>query len=53
MDYEVKVVPEQKLGVINYKGPISDLDVLVSKLMGWVDAEEIEYEGEPFVVYFS
>ena len=53
MDYEVKVIPEQKLGVINYKGPISDLGILVSKLMGWVDAEEIEYEGEPFVVYFS
>lgn len=53
MESEVKVIPEQKLGVINYKGPISDLDILVSKLMGWVDAEEIEYEGEPFVVYFS
>ena len=53
MDYEVKVIPDQKLGVINYKGPITDLDILVSKLMGWVDAEEIEYEGEPFVVYFS
>ena len=53
MDYEVKVIPDQKLGVINYKGPIADLDILVSKLMGWVDAEEIEYEGEPFVVYFS
>ena len=53
MESEVKVIPEQKLGVINYKGPITDLDILVSKLMGWVDAEEIEYEGEPFVVYFS
>ena len=53
MESEVKVSPEQKLGVINYKGPISDLEILVSKLMGWVDAEEIEYEGEPFVVYFS
>ena len=53
MESEVKVIPEQKLGVINYKGPISDLEILVSKLMGWVDAEEIEYEGEPFVVYFS
>ena len=21
--------------------------------MGWVDAEEIETEGEPFIVYFS
>ena len=53
MDYEVKVIPEQKLGVINYKGPITDLEILMAKLMGWVDAEEIETEGEPFVVYFS
>lgn len=53
MESEVKVIPDQKLGVINYKGPISDLDILLSKLVGWVDAEEMEYEGEPFVVYFS
>ena len=53
MESEVKVIPEQKLGVINYKGPISDLEILVSKLMGWVDAEEIEVDGEPFIVYFS
>ncbi len=53
MEYEVKVIPDQKLGVINYKGPIDDLEILVSKLMGWVDAEEIDYEGEPFIVYFS
>ena len=44
MESEVKLIPEQKLGVINYKGPIEDLDILVSKLMGWVDAEEIDYE---------
>ena len=53
MDYEVKVIPDQKLAVINYKGPISDLGILVSKLMGWVDAEGIEIDGEPFIVYFS
>ena len=53
MESEVKVIPEQKLGVINYKGPIADLDILVSKLMGWVDAEEIETEGDLFIVYFS
>lgn len=53
MESEVKVIPEQKLGVINYKGPISDLDLLLSKLMGWVDAEDIEVDGEPFIVYFS
>lgn len=53
MESEVKVIPEQKLGVINYKGPIGDLDLLLSKLMGWVDAEDIEVDGEPFIVYFS
>ena len=53
MDYEVKVIPDQKLSVINYKGPISDLDILISKLLGWIDAEGIEVDGEPFIVYFS
>ena len=53
MDYEVKVIPEQKLGVINCKTPIEDLGIFLSMLMGWVDAEEIETEGEPFIVYFS
>ena len=53
MDYGVKVIPEQKLGVINCKTPIDDLGIFLSILMGWVDAEEIETEGEPFIVYFS
>ena len=30
MEYEVKVIPEQKLGVINCKTPISDLGVFLS-----------------------
>ena len=53
MDYEVKVIPEQKLGVINCKTPIEDLGVFLSMLMDWVDTEEIETDGEPFIVYFS
>jgi effector-binding domain-containing protein len=53
MDYEVKVIPEQKLGVINCKTPIEDLEFFLSMLMGWIDAEEIETDGDPFIVYFS
>ncbi len=53
MEYEVKVIPEQKLGVINCKTPIGDLEVFLSMLMDWVDTEEIETDGEPFIVYFS
>ena len=53
MEHEIKIIPDQKLAVINYKGPIGDLDILVSKLMGWVEAEEVEADGEPFIIYFS
>ncbi|MDO5824686.1 GyrI-like domain-containing protein [Methanobrevibacter sp.] len=53
MESEVKVIPEQKLAVINCKTPISDLNIFLSMLMGWVDANDIETIGEPFIVYFS
>ena len=53
MDYEVKVIPEEKLGVINCKTPIGDLGVFLSMLMDWVDTEDIETDGDPFIVYFS
>ena len=53
MEHEVKLIPDQKLAVINYKGPIEDLGILISKIMGWVEAEEIEVLSEPFVIYFS
>ncbi len=53
MESDVKVIPDEKLAVINYKGPIDDLEVLISKIMGWVEAEEIEVLSEPFVVYYS
>ena len=53
MEHEIKIIPDQKLAVINYNGPIEDLDILVSKLADWVDAEDIETEGDPFIVYYS
>ena len=53
MDFECKKVPDQKLAVINYKGPITDMDVLVSKLLGWAESEEIKIESEPFIIYYS
>lgn len=53
MESEVKIIPDQKLGVINCKTPIEDLGIFLSMLMGWVDADEIETDGKPFIVYFS
>ena len=53
MDFETKKIPDQKLAVINFKGPIEDMDVLVAKLMGWVESEDVQTEGQPFIIYYS
>ena len=53
MQIQDKIIPDQKIAVINYKGPISDLGVLLSKLMGWVETEDVETVGEPFIIYYS
>lgn len=53
MQIQDKIIPDQKIAVINYKGPFSDLEVLLSKLMGWVETEEVETIGEPFIIYYS
>ena len=53
MKFEEKHIPDQKLAVINYKGPIEDMDILVAKLMGWVEEKEITVSGEPFIIYYS
>ena len=53
MQIQDKVIPDQKIAVINYKGLISDLEILLSKLMGWVETEEVKTIGEPFVIYYS
>ena len=53
MEIVDKVIPDQKLAVINYKGPIEDMDVLIAKLMGWVEAEDVETNGDPFIIYYS
>ena len=45
MECVEKQIPDQKLAVINFKGSIEDMDVLVAKLMGWVEEEEIEVIG--------
>lgn len=53
MDIKEKFIDDQKLAVINYKGPLSDLDLLLAKLMGWIESEDIKTEGSPFIIYYS
>ena len=53
MQIQDKIIPDQKIAVITYKGPMSDLEILLSKLMDWVETEEVKTIGEPFVIYYS
>lgn len=53
MDFEVKEIPDEKIAVINYKGPIGDMDLLVAKLMDWVESNKVKTIGKPFVIYYS
>lgn len=53
MNFEIKKIPNQKLAVINFKGSIEDMDVLVAKLMGWVENNKIKTKDQPFIIYYS
>lgn len=53
MEIKDKIIKDQKLAVINYKGNIEDLDILLSKLMGWIESKDIKTNSEPFIIYYS
>ncbi|MDR3063396.1 MAG: GyrI-like domain-containing protein [Methanobrevibacter sp.] len=53
MEIKDKIISNQKLAIINYKGPIGDFNILIAKLMGWVESKNIETDGGPFIIYYS
>ena len=38
---------------MNYKGSLSDMEVLVGKLSGWIEVEEIETAGNLFAIFYN
>ena len=53
MKIEDKIVEDQKWAVINHKGPIGDIEVLIAQLFGWVESENVELVGAPFAMYYT
>ncbi len=53
MKIEDKIIEEEKLAIINYKGPVEDMEILLSKLTTWVEVNEIEVNGPPFAMYYT
>ncbi|MBX7076988.1 MAG: GyrI-like domain-containing protein [Methanobacteriaceae archaeon] len=52
MKIEEKIIPDQKIAVMKHKGPLSDLEVLISKLSGWVEDKEIPTDGDYFIIFY-
>ena len=38
---------------MNYKGSLNDMEVLIGKLTGWVEVEEIETIGDLFAIFYN
>ncbi|MDR2967658.1 MAG: GyrI-like domain-containing protein [Methanobacteriaceae archaeon] len=53
MEIKEKIIEEEKLAIINYKGPVKDMYILISKLTTWVEVNEVETTGPPFAIYYT
>ena len=53
MKIEDKIIEEEKLAIINYKGPVEYMEILVSRLTTWVDVNKVKATGPPFAIYYT
>ena len=53
MEIREKTIEDQKVAIMNYKGSLNDMEVLISKLTGWVEVEEIETIGDLFAIFYN
>ena len=53
MKIEDKVIEEQRLAIINYKGNVEYMGILIEKLMAWATNEKIQVMGPPFAIYYT
>ena len=42
MTIKEKVIPDQQLVLINYKGSVEDIDILISQIIDWAEMKKIE-----------
>ncbi len=53
MEIKEKTISDEKIAIINYKGSLKDMEILISKLMGWIDEKEITPEGDIFAIFYN
>ena len=53
MEIVEKTIEDQKVAIMNYKGSLNDMEILIGKLSGWVEVEEIETVGNLFAIFYN
>lgn len=53
MEIQEKTIEDQKVAIMNYKGYLKDMEILISKLTGWIELEEIETVGDLFAIFYN
>ena len=53
MEITEKTIADEKIAIINYKGSLTDMEILMSKLLGWIDDKELTTEGEIFAIFYN
>ena len=53
MEIKEKTIEDQKVAIMNYKGSLNDMEVLIGKLTGWIEVEEIETVGNLFAIFYN
>ena len=52
MEFEEKTIDDQFIAVISNKGTLEAAEVLFAKLAGWLEEEEVETAGDPFMIFY-
>ncbi|KZX17331.1 GyrI-like domain-containing protein [Methanobrevibacter filiformis] len=53
MEIKEKLVDEEKMAIINYKGNVEDMGILIGKLYTWAELNKINVTGPPFAIYYT
>lgn len=53
MKIKDKIISDSRLAIINYKGNVEDMGILLGKLMAWAEVNKIQVIGAPFAMYYT
>jgi len=53
MKVKDKIISDEKLAIINHKGKVESMRILIEKLMRWAGANKVQITGAPFAIYYT